>query len=170
MEHIILLGCRVAAVLQLQFLAHVMLFPMLNISRVCISTFPCTSAGPSITVFCSFFISCFPSRLLRYFLNDFDMVAVAPVITGIFWDCSRCVYYYYYYYYYYYFIIIIIIILDHNFARLCSRFRWNVFTNWATVCFWTRLSISGNVTAIDTKSLMVLTCTAVFSQSIEKER
>jgi hypothetical protein len=84
MKHIILLGYSVAALLQLQFLAHVMSFPMLNISHVCISTFPLTSAVSSIAVFCSFFISCFPGMLLRYYLSDFDMVPVAPVITGIF--------------------------------------------------------------------------------------
>jgi hypothetical protein len=31
--------------------------------------------------------------VFTYFLNDFEMVPVAPIITG---------YYYYYYYYYYY--------------------------------------------------------------------
>jgi hypothetical protein len=33
--------------------------------------------------------------LLTYFLNDFEMVPVAPIITGI-----TLVYYYYYYYYF----------------------------------------------------------------------
>jgi hypothetical protein len=28
-------------------------------------------------------ISCFPGTLLRYFLNNFEMVPVAPIITGI---------------------------------------------------------------------------------------
>jgi hypothetical protein len=41
--------------------------------------------------------------LLTYFLNDFEMVPVAPIITGI----TLCFYipraYYYYYYYYYYY-------------------------------------------------------------------
>jgi hypothetical protein len=32
--------------------------------------------------------------VLTYFLNDFEMVPVAPIITGI------TLYYYYYYYYY----------------------------------------------------------------------
>jgi hypothetical protein len=42
---------------------------------------------------------------LRYFLKDFEMVAVAPVITGF---LLLLAYYYYYYYYYYgsvYFVI-----------------------------------------------------------------
>ena len=34
--------------------------------------------------------------LLMYFLNDFEIVPVAHIITGI-----NYVYYYYYYYYYY---------------------------------------------------------------------
>jgi len=33
--------------------------------------------------------------LLTYFLNDFEIAPVAPIITGI-----TFVYYYYYYYYY----------------------------------------------------------------------
>ena len=45
--------------------------------------------------------------LLMYFQNDFEMVPVAPIITGItlvFTFDTRCIsiYYYYYYYYYYY--------------------------------------------------------------------
>jgi hypothetical protein len=42
--------------------------------------------------------------LLTYFLNDFEMVPVAPIITGItlvFTFHMRHYYYYYYYYYYY---------------------------------------------------------------------
>jgi len=37
-----------------------------------------------------------------YFLNDFEMVPVAPIITGItlvFTFHMRCIYYYYHYYY-----------------------------------------------------------------------
>ena len=69
----------VAAVLYLQFLLRVMLFPMLNIlvlSEVyvqCLVWF----------FFCSSLISCFPGMLLRYSLNDFEMVPFAPVVTGI---------------------------------------------------------------------------------------
>ena len=36
-----------------------------------------------MAVFCSFLTSCFPGVLLTYFLNDFEMVPVAPIITGI---------------------------------------------------------------------------------------
>jgi hypothetical protein len=44
----------------------------------------------------------FPGMLLRYFLNDSEMVPVSPTIIGItfvFTFHMRCIYYYYYYYY-----------------------------------------------------------------------
>ena len=34
-------------------------------------------------LFCTFLISCFPGMLLRYFLNDLEIVPVAHIITGI---------------------------------------------------------------------------------------
>jgi hypothetical protein len=40
-------------------------------------------AVPNMTVFCSSLTSWFPDMLLTYFLNDFEMVPVAPIITGI---------------------------------------------------------------------------------------
>ena len=36
-----------------------------------------------MAVFCSSFTSWFPGMLLMYFLNDFDMVSVAPIIIII---------------------------------------------------------------------------------------
>ena len=36
-----------------------------------------------MAVFCSYLISCFSDMLLRYFVNDLEMVPVAPVVTGI---------------------------------------------------------------------------------------
>jgi hypothetical protein len=45
--------------------------------------------------------------LLTYFLNEFEIVPVAPIITGITFvftfhmRCISIVIYYYYYYYYY---------------------------------------------------------------------
>ena len=38
---------------------------------------------PSMAVFCSSLISCFPAVLLGYVLNDLEMVPVARVINGI---------------------------------------------------------------------------------------
>ena len=40
-------------------------------------------AVPSMAVFCSSLTSCFPGMLLMYFLNDYEIVPVAPIITGI---------------------------------------------------------------------------------------
>ena len=40
-------------------------------------------AVPNMAVFCSSLTSCFPYMLLMYFLNDFKMVPVAPIIIGI---------------------------------------------------------------------------------------
>jgi len=40
-------------------------------------------AVPNMAVFCSSLTSCFPGMLLTYFLNDFEIVPVAPIITGI---------------------------------------------------------------------------------------
>ena len=40
-------------------------------------------AMPNMAVFWSSLTSCFPGMLLTYFLNDFGIVPVAPIITGI---------------------------------------------------------------------------------------
>jgi len=40
-------------------------------------------AVPNMAVFCSSLTSRFPGMLLTYFLNDFEIVPVAPIITGI---------------------------------------------------------------------------------------
>jgi len=48
-----------------------------------VSTFRSMCAVPNMAVFCSSFTSWFPDMLLMYCLNDFEMVPVAPIITGI---------------------------------------------------------------------------------------
>jgi hypothetical protein len=40
-------------------------------------------ALPNMAVFCSSLTLWFPGMMLTYFLNDFEMVPVAPIITGI---------------------------------------------------------------------------------------
>ena len=60
-----------------------MLLRMLIILYFYISTFRDLCALPNMAVFCSSLIVCLPDMLLRYFLNDFDMVPFAPVTTGI---------------------------------------------------------------------------------------
>jgi len=60
-----------------------------------VSTFRSMSAVPSMAVFCSSLTSWFPGMLLTYFLNDFEMVPVAPIIAGItfvFTFHMRCIY------------------------------------------------------------------------------
>jgi len=37
----------------------------------------------NMAVFCSSLTLCFPGMLLTYFVNDFEIVPVAPIITGI---------------------------------------------------------------------------------------
>ena len=48
-----------------------------------ISTFWSMFVVPNMAVFCSSLISYFPAMLLKYCLNDYEMVPVASVITGI---------------------------------------------------------------------------------------
>jgi hypothetical protein len=64
-------------VLYLQFMVHVTLFTVLNVLFSYISTFRSVCAVPNMAVFCSFFISCFTVMLLKYFLNDIQMVPIA---------------------------------------------------------------------------------------------
>ena len=59
------------------------LVPVLNPLHFYISTFRSMCAVPNMAVFCSSLTSCFPGMLLTYFLNDFEIVPVAPIITGI---------------------------------------------------------------------------------------
>ena len=51
-------------------------------------------AVSNMAVFCSSLTACFPGMLLTYFLNDFEIVPVAPIITGItfvFTFHTRCI-------------------------------------------------------------------------------
>jgi hypothetical protein len=56
----------VAAVLKLQFVIHVMLFPK------------CKFAVPNMAVLCSSFISFCSGMMLRYSLNYFELFVLAP--------------------------------------------------------------------------------------------
>ena len=96
----------VAAILLLLFMVLISLVSVLNLLYFYISTFRTMYAVPNMAVFCSFLTSWSPGMLLTYFLNDFEIVPVAPIITGVtfvFTFHMRCVsivrYYYYYYYY-----------------------------------------------------------------------
>jgi hypothetical protein len=59
-----------------------MLFPMLNVLYFHISPFRSLSAVPNMAVL-EFLISCLPSILPRYFLNNIDIVPFAYVVTCI---------------------------------------------------------------------------------------
>jgi hypothetical protein len=73
-----------------------------------VSTFRSMCAVPNMTVFCSSLTSWFPGMSLTYFLNDLQIVPVAPFITGITlaFTCHMCcislllllLFHYYYYY------------------------------------------------------------------------
>jgi len=73
----------VAAVLLLLFMVLISLVSVFYLLYFYISTFRIMCAVPNMAVFCSSFTSCFPGMLLAYFLNEFEVVPVAPIITGI---------------------------------------------------------------------------------------
>ena len=76
-------------------------------------------AVTNMAVFCSSLTSWFPGMLLTYFLNVFEIVPVAPIITGIafvFTFHMRCISIVII------IIIIIIIIIDCN----CVFTRWQL--------------------------------------------
>ena len=59
------------------------LVPALVLLFFYVSTFRSMCAVPNMAVFCSSLTSWFPGMSLTYFLNDLEMVQVAPIITGI---------------------------------------------------------------------------------------
>jgi len=73
----------VAAVLLLLYMVLISLVPVSNLLYFYISTFLSRCAVPNMADFCSSLTSCFPGMLLTCFLNDFAIVPVAPIITGI---------------------------------------------------------------------------------------
>jgi hypothetical protein len=84
----------VAAILLLLFTVLISLVSVLNLLYFYISTFRSMSAVPNMAVFWSSSTSCFPGMLLTHFLNDFEIVPVAPIITGITFDFTfhvRCI-------------------------------------------------------------------------------
>jgi len=73
----------VAAILLLLYMVLISLVSVLYLLYFYISTFRSMCAVPNMAVFCTSFTSCFPGMLLTYFLNYFEIVPVAPIITGI---------------------------------------------------------------------------------------
>ena len=76
-------GYIVAVILSLLFKVPLFLVPVLALLFFYISTFRSMCAVPNMAIFCSSLMSWFPGMSLTYFLNDLEMVSVAPVITGI---------------------------------------------------------------------------------------
>ena len=73
----------VAAILLLLFKVLISLDSVFNLLYFYISTFRSMCGVPNMAVFCSSLTSCFPGMLLTYLLNDFEIVPIAPIITGI---------------------------------------------------------------------------------------
>ena len=69
----------VAAILLLLFMVLISLVLVLKLLYFYISTFRSMCAVPNMAVFCSSLTSCFSGMLLTYFLNDFEIVPVAPI-------------------------------------------------------------------------------------------
>ena len=69
----------VAAILLLLFMVLISLVSVLNLLYLYISTFRNMCAVPNTAVFWISLTSCYS----RYFLNDFEIVPVSPIITGI---------------------------------------------------------------------------------------
>jgi hypothetical protein len=70
----------VAVTLYLQFVQHLMLFPMINVCTLHQYFLQCVYSA-NMAVSCSTLISSFP--VLGYFLKDCKMVPVAPIIASI---------------------------------------------------------------------------------------
>ena len=73
----------VAAILLLLFMVRISLVTVLNLLYFYISTFLSMCAVPNMVIFWSSLTPWFPGMLLTYFLNGFEIVPVAPIITGI---------------------------------------------------------------------------------------
>ena len=73
----------IAAIQLLLFMVLISLVSVLNLLYFYISTLRSMCAVPNVAVFCSSLTSCFPGMLLTSFLNDFEIVPVATIITGI---------------------------------------------------------------------------------------
>jgi len=69
-------------------MVHVMLLPMLNVLYFYIGTSHSMCAVNNMAVFCTSLISCFPQMLFKYFLNDSEIVSVAPVFIKAYPPCS----------------------------------------------------------------------------------
>jgi hypothetical protein len=74
---------NVAAILSLLFMVPTSLAPALALMYFYISTFRNMCAVPNMAVFCSSLTWWFPGMVFTYFQNNFEMVPVTQIITGI---------------------------------------------------------------------------------------
>jgi hypothetical protein len=74
---------NVTVILLLLFMVPISLAPALALMHFYISTFRSMCAVPKMAVFCSYLTSWFSGMVLTCFLNDFEMVPVAPIITCV---------------------------------------------------------------------------------------
>jgi len=75
-------------------MVSISLVPALALLYFYVSTSRSMCAVPNMAVCCSSFTSSFPGMLLMYFLNDFQIFPVAPIITGftqVFTFQMRCI-------------------------------------------------------------------------------
>ena len=73
---------NVAATLLIIFMVLISLVSMLNLLYFYVSIFKSICAVPKMALFCSSLTSWFPGMLLTCFLKDFEIVPIAPIITG----------------------------------------------------------------------------------------
>jgi hypothetical protein len=69
---------------------HAVLLPMCNILYILPSTFQSMCTVFSMAFFFSSLVLCFLGTLIRYFMNNFEIVPVADIVTGILVLHSRC--------------------------------------------------------------------------------
>ena len=79
-----------AAILCLHIMIQIMLFPMMYVLYLAISAFRSMCLVTNMAVLYIVLTLCFPGTLLRYFLNNFDIVPVVHII--IYFLISRDVY------------------------------------------------------------------------------
>ena len=120
-------------------MVHISLVPALTPLYLYVNTFRSMCAVPNMAVFCSSLTSWFPGMLLTYFLNDFEMVPVAPIITGITFvftvhmSCISIVRSLYFRIFFYYSLLLFFIIIIINYKFIVLRLSRR--SDWCS-CFW----------------------------------
>jgi hypothetical protein len=134
LKQTMVLGYNIAAVLSLQYLTHVILFPVIHILYFYIRTLWSMCAVSSMAVFCNPLMLCFANMLFRYCLNDSEVVRVGPIITGvsfIFTFHIHCVYIVRYLYFKIFFASFLLTFLSPEIARSTNdAFLFQIIFKW----------------------------------------